>query len=159
MTSARHQPYTNEELAALILPWAETEMPEPYHQTLIASAKGADLYRKYLIRLVEVRATQDKAWRNQLPLVVLEETGLAVVVRHKPSGVLLTVAGRKVKDRKFGFSLLWGLTSDTVTAFLESDKQFDLTSATLVCPRCGSESVALTLQAAFSCADCGYDWE
>jgi len=116
-----------DELAGLVLPWAKEAKPEAYELTIKASVKP-DTFRAYLIRLVELRAAEDVVWRNGLPLSVLEETGLTIQVRHRPSGQMFSVSGRKVPDRKFGFKLLTELEAGSVVFFLAVDDAFDLTT-------------------------------
>lgn len=84
---------TNEEMGALILPWAKEHRPDPYKQTIAVSGNAAT-FRAYLIRLIEVRWDAEPDWRPQVPLRALEETALTVRMRHPGLGVEIDVEGR-----------------------------------------------------------------
>lgn len=74
---------TNDDLCALILAWCKDAHPDFYTKTLKVAANPV-AFRKYLLRLVEVRATEDKKWRNsECPIRVLDETSLAITFRQQ----------------------------------------------------------------------------
>lgn len=94
---------SNEELAALILPWAKEHKPEPYAKTLAVAGKP-DTFRAYLARLIELRWNEEKEWRTSAPLRALEETALVVRMRHPGIGVEIEVKGRRAPGgRQWGF--------------------------------------------------------
>jgi hypothetical protein len=112
-------------MAGLVLVWAKATQPAAYAKTL-AVAGRPQAYHAYLVRLVELRAGADPAWRNTLPLRVLEQTGLTVRLRHRPTGTELVVSGRKVAERKLGFATLARLTKDGLALYLAADEGLDL---------------------------------
>lgn len=89
---------TDEELAALVLPWAKAEHPDKYQQTLAVAANPKS-FRRFLVRLVELRVESDKAWSLQVPLDVLDETRL-VLPFLTPSGDRWEVGGAKADPMK-----------------------------------------------------------
>jgi hypothetical protein len=99
---------SNDELAALILPWAKEHRPEPYQKTL-AVARISATFRSYLARLVELRWEAEPEWRDSVPLRALEETALTVRMRHPALGVEVDVMGRldpatrQPRSRRFSF--------------------------------------------------------
>jgi hypothetical protein len=101
----------NEEIAALILPWAKANEPEKYQATL-AVAQNARTFRRYMIRLIEIRWQQDPAdWIKSVPLSVLEDSG--VVMRLRWGEHILEVKGRLAPPpRIWGFAELVVLTSN-----------------------------------------------
>jgi hypothetical protein len=86
---------TNSEIAAIILPWAKAQHPEKYADTLKVAANERT-FRRYMIRLIEIRWTEDtdRTWRNEISLAVLEESAVTMNVIHKPTGTPLTFSGR-----------------------------------------------------------------
>lgn len=88
---------TNEELVALVLPWAKDAHREYYDKTLKV-ATNATAFRKYLLRLVEIRSAEDKEWRNkQCPIRVLDETSIEITIRQKSTGATRVFKGRNAK--------------------------------------------------------------
>lgn len=85
---------SNDELAAIILPWAKEYELEKYNATLCV-AQNARTFRRYLVRLVEIRwARENRTWRGGLPLDVLEESSITLHLRHRPTQQVLAVKGR-----------------------------------------------------------------
>lgn len=84
---------TNEELSALILPWAKAERPDAYAKTL-AVANRPDTFRRFLLRCVELRCEAEPAWMRTVSVQVLDETALSARLRHRPTGKEVTVGGR-----------------------------------------------------------------
>ena len=113
-----------ETLSALILPWAKERHPEKYEKTLAVVGRE-ETFRAYLVRLVEVRWNEEKAWRGTVPLSVLELTSLQVTMLHRPSGTKVVCGGRQAKDRLFSF---YDLTMDKAAfeQLLEAIEVFDL---------------------------------
>lgn len=94
---------TNEELAALILPWAKEHRPEPYAKT-IAVAGNPRTFNAYLSRLIELRWEADREWRNEVPLRALEATALVVRMRHPGLNVEIEVKGSRAEGpRQWSF--------------------------------------------------------
>lgn len=98
------EPPTDDELVALVLPWAKEHMPEAYGATLKVAPRP-DKFRRYLIRLVERRCEREPEWTLQLPLSVLEETNLRLPFRT-PGGRTIEVCGRGVPERAWSFAEL-----------------------------------------------------
>lgn len=120
---------TNDDLAALILPWAKEHHTDKFEKT-IAQVERPETYRKFLLRLVEIRAQAEPTWRNTLPLGILEETALTVEMRTK-TGQTLLVGGIGALGRQFSFRLLeLCKAADDPEAALQSmisaAEQFDL---------------------------------
>ncbi len=84
---------TTEELAVLILPYAKAHHPEKYTQTLDVSTQ-AKTFRRYLVRLVEIRCTEEAGWMRQVPLSVLEESAITLYCKWR--GMPIEVRGRGV---------------------------------------------------------------
>lgn len=104
-----------DELAAMMLPWAKEHHPEKYAQTLAVSLKPPT-YRRYLIRLVEIRWTEDRAWRGQVSLSVLDESAIVGRVRHRPTGAVLEVKGRLAQGER---AWKWSELAETPEWFAE----------------------------------------
>lgn len=86
---------TNEELCALVLSWCKAEHPDHYEKTLRAATDPVK-FRKYLLRLVEVRAAEDIVWRNSTcPIRVLDETSMVINVRQKSTGAVRAFKGKR----------------------------------------------------------------
>lgn len=97
---------TNDELADLILPWALQAHPEKYAQT-VAQIDLPKTYRRYLLRLVEIRCTEDKAWMSsQVPISVLDETSLTRKLKDRKTGLVLTFGGNRARGITFRFAEL-----------------------------------------------------
>jgi hypothetical protein len=62
---------TNSEIAAIILPWAKAQHPEKYADTLKVAANERT-FRRYMIRLIEIRWTEDtdRTWRNEISMLM-----------------------------------------------------------------------------------------
>lgn len=95
---------TNDELAGFILPWAKQWKPEPYAATVAVAGRPV-AFRKYMLRLVELRYTEERSFRLTVPLSVLEETGLTQRMRL-PDGDVIEVKGKEAGERQWGFGEL-----------------------------------------------------
>ena len=71
---------TNDELSALVLPWAYEEHQDWYDATLAVSA-DAKKFRAYLLRLIERRVEQEPAFLRTLPLSILDETTITKTIK------------------------------------------------------------------------------
>lgn len=101
--SSEWMPPTNEELAAYILPWAKVAAPEAYAKTLLV-ANRPETFRAYMARLIELlweRSSADE--RRNIPLRLLEVTGLTVRMRHPATGLEIEVKGVRAQPREWGF--------------------------------------------------------
>ena len=88
---------TNDELCNLVLAWAKEAHPDYYEKTLKVATNNL-AFRKYLLRLVEIRATEDRAWRNSVcPIRVLDETSLVLTIKQKASGAVRQFKGQSAK--------------------------------------------------------------
>jgi hypothetical protein len=97
-------PMPTEELFGLIGAWAKAEHPEKYVQTLEQVSKPAT-FRAYLVRLVELRVAADPAWIREVPVSVLDESGLTRTFRCKATpDERLIVGGRRSTGR---IHVLW----------------------------------------------------
>lgn len=120
----------NDELAALILPWAKAEHPEKYEKT-IEQSQRPDTYRKFLVRLIEIRASDDRLWRNALPLSILNETALSVTIKLRKTGQVLIVGGNGMRACNVNFRMLEmclaeGAGEQTLQSMLDVNDRFDL---------------------------------
>ncbi len=109
---------TNDELAELILPWAFEAHPDKHAQT-VAQQELPKTYRRYLLRLVEIRCMEDRAWMtSQVPISVLDETSLTRKLKDRKSGLVLTFGGMRATGtilfrfaelnlERNGFDVLW----------------------------------------------------
>ena len=96
----------NVELAALILPWAKEKEPEKYDAT-IKVARVSSTFRRYMIRLVEIRCQAEPDWRRRVPMSVLEETSLEMRFRQRTTGLEIVVKGLgRNEPREWGFKEL-----------------------------------------------------
>jgi hypothetical protein len=100
----------DDELAALILPWAKENRPDAYTKTLSVASRP-EAFRAYLARLIELRWEAEPEWHDQVPLRALEETAITVRMRHPELGVEIEVQGRldpetrkPRRGRQFGFT-------------------------------------------------------
>jgi hypothetical protein len=126
---------TNDELVALILPWAKTAHPDKYESTL-AVAKNAATFRRYLIRLIEIRWSEEPAWASSaiVPLSVFEESALTMTFVHRPTGTSFEVKGRLAPGpRVWTFAELAMLTAlpvdertATLTQLVAAKRELDL---------------------------------
>lgn len=123
---------TNDELIELILPWAKEHHPDKYAKT-IEQANRPIAFRRFLVRLIEIRCAEDRAWRNTVPLSVLEETSLSVTLRHKGTGREFTVGGQATSGRHVSFRMLGmclhpenASQAGTLDAMLTANDVFDL---------------------------------
>lgn len=89
-------------MAALVLPWAKEVMPDAYQKT-VAVVKNPTAFRKYIVRLVELRYEKDPDFRLNAPLAALEETGIRQKMKHPQTGTIIEVCGNKVEGRTWGF--------------------------------------------------------
>lgn len=64
---------SSDEIFALVAAWAKAKHPEKYDATLKV-ARNPETFRKYLVRLVEIRCEEDLAFIRDVPLSVLDET-------------------------------------------------------------------------------------
>lgn len=81
------------DLAALVLPWADMHHPDKATQTRSVESRP-DVYRRYLLRLVEIRWHDDPSFRLMVSTDVLDETAITARWRTK-SGTVLDVGGAK----------------------------------------------------------------
>lgn len=84
---------TNEQVAALVLPWAKAHHPDKYEQTLKVSTTPTT-FRRYLLRLLEIRCSEEREFLGQVPVSLLDETSLVIWVRDRKTGELYEVKGR-----------------------------------------------------------------
>lgn len=107
---------TNDELAAVILPWAKETMPEAYEATLEV-ANRPQAFRNYLTRLIERRWEREPQWRTSVPLDALEATGITARLRAEriAGGVVLEVKGARAGVRQWGFGELAALLENGAT--------------------------------------------
>jgi hypothetical protein len=120
---------TTDALARQILPWAEVHYPDLATMTrAVGEAPGREVaYRKYLIRLVELRARDDPASVRGWPLSVLDETGLVVVVRHRPTDTRIRLGGQRTTEEvQWRFDDLRHLTRATIGDLVEMTREMDL---------------------------------
>lgn len=82
-------------VAELILPWAKEKHPDKYADT-IKRAGDAAAFRRFVLRLVEIRWETEPEWRREVPLNVLDETAITATVKAQ-DGTTLIVAGRAIK--------------------------------------------------------------
>lgn len=117
---------TNNEIAALVLPWAKEQHPTAYAKTLAVASREA-AFRLHLLRLVEIRCEREPAWRGTVPLDVLHETSLTVTVRHTPSDQTFTVGGTNAPPGSctLRFHDLTWLTSEDIPKVLDSIRTFE----------------------------------
>lgn len=96
----------NDEMIALILPWAKQNHPEKYAQT-IKMAKHPEMFGKYLCRLIEIRWGAEKDFRRTVPCHILEETSIVAKFRDRRTGNVIEVKGRTATGgRTWGFKEL-----------------------------------------------------
>jgi hypothetical protein len=126
---------TNEELAAVILPWAKANHPQKYADTLKVAA-NARTFRRYIIRLVEIRWAEDgdRTWRNEITLSVLEESAIVMHATHRPTGTALAFAGSKVPHRQWTWAEMQMLMtlpdpSAAIGQLIEAKRALELESA------------------------------
>lgn len=100
-SAGRVVPTTND-LAVLVLPWTKTNHPKKYADT-IAKAGEDHGFRRYLLRLIEIRWEENREWRRSVPLAVLAETAITTRVRME-NGREVEVCGRLAKGDS---PLLW----------------------------------------------------
>lgn len=84
---------SNDDLAAVILPWAKAAHPEKYEATVGVSPRP-QAFRRYLLRLIEIRWEEDPAWRHDAPLRALEETSIVQRMRLA-GGAEIVVKGKR----------------------------------------------------------------
>jgi hypothetical protein len=89
---------TNDELRALVGPWAEQAHPEKWAATLAQVATPVR-FRAFLLRLLELRAEAEPDWILSVPTTVLDETALVRTLRRRSSGQRLVFAGRRAAVR------------------------------------------------------------
>lgn len=114
------------ELEALVLKWAAAHHPEKLEQTLAQKDEADQLqhaytqeirvaersvlasqltkklatYRRFLLRLVEIRCEEDKGWIRQVPPRILDETKVVTMLRDRRTGRMMRLAGKKVEPRE-----------------------------------------------------------
>lgn len=96
---------TLEALSALILPWAKTEEPAKYAMTLEVS-RVPETFRRYMMRLVELRWERDVAWRTQVPVAVLEDSAIEGTLRRRSDGREFVFRGRRKQPRRWAWAEL-----------------------------------------------------
>lgn len=89
---------TNDELAAVILPWAKEHHPDKYEPTIAVSSRP-HAFRRYLCRLIEIRWEEDHAWRSEAPLRALEETSITQRFRLR-NGMCIEVKGSRAPGER-----------------------------------------------------------
>lgn len=115
----------NTEMTALILPWAKSNHPEKYQQT-IATSKAPEVFKRFLIRLIEIRWTTEAEFRSSVPCHVLEETSLVVKFRDKQTQEIIEVKGRNATGgRVWGFNELM-LDRQSFDELFALKRDFDL---------------------------------
>lgn len=57
-------------------------------------------YQNFLLRLVEIRCEEDKAWIEKAPAEVLDETKVVANLRDRHTGRMLRFAGKRVTPRE-----------------------------------------------------------
>lgn len=100
--------FSDDELAALVLPWAKEHKLDAYEKTLAVANRPA-AFRNYLVRLLEVRWLEDEAWRTDVPLRALEATSLSLKFKARllGEGVEIHVAGERYQgERQWSFGEL-----------------------------------------------------
>lgn len=113
-----------EALEALVLPWAKRVEPAKYQMTLNVQ-KTPDTYRKYLLRLAELRWAADVPGRREFPLAVLEASHIEAKLLHRPTGKVLTFRGRQMQPRQWSWLELL-LDPQEFSALVEVKGTFDL---------------------------------
>jgi hypothetical protein len=119
------KPLTNNQLAGLILAWAKDEHPDKYAQTLKVAAIH-DTFRRYLLRLIEIRCEADKAWMGTVPVSVLEETKLSLSLRDKQTGAVYEVKGRLAEGERQVSFLELGLSRGDFLWLQQAKENLDL---------------------------------
>lgn len=117
----------------LVLEWAKRQYPDKYAATLAVISQPRT-YRRYLIRLIEIRWGEDtSAWRNEIPLRVLEESAVTMQVIHRPTEKQIMVGGRLARtplpDVSFGMLFIALMADDpsmALSMMLTANEQFDL---------------------------------
>lgn len=71
---------TNEDIFGLIGAWAKEQHPEKYEQTLRV-APDPTVFRRYLLRLVELWVAEDRTRITKVPVSVLDETSITATVK------------------------------------------------------------------------------
>lgn len=84
----------NEEILALVGPWAKAEHPDKYKATLQQVSMPAR-FRAYLLRLVELRAEAEPKWVREVPVSILDETRVMRDLRDRATGRTFVVGGRR----------------------------------------------------------------
>jgi hypothetical protein len=95
-------PVTTEEIATYVLPWAKVHRVDAYGKTL-AVAQKPEVFRSYVLRLLELRWQIDPEFKETAPFMLLEETGISQKYRHRPTGTEIVVSGKKVEGRVWGW--------------------------------------------------------
>lgn len=116
---------TNDQLAALILPWAKTNHPEKYAETLKVSYRP-DTFRTYMLRLVEIRCEEDTTWRGEQPVSLLDETKMVLKVKSRTTGIETEYKGRKAKGEITHRILELGLDRETFDQLQKAKHHLDL---------------------------------
>jgi hypothetical protein len=101
---------SNEELLALVGPWAKARHPEKYKATLAQVAKPR-AFRNYLIRLIEIRCEEEPDFYLDpgLTVSVLDETNLMRRIRIKATGDEFVVAGAGYKGQ---YTMRWSMLAE-----------------------------------------------
>lgn len=84
------------QIAAMMLPWAKAHHPEKYADTVKVSNRPA-VFRRYLLRLLEIRCREEEGFMGTVPVSVLDETALTVKVRDRSTGAVLEVKGERAE--------------------------------------------------------------
>jgi hypothetical protein len=116
----------NNEFVAWILPWAKANHPEKYEQTLRTSTHPAT-FRKYLVRLTEIRWETEPTTRSETPLHLLEETSIVARLRDRKNDEIIEVKGRNATGgRVWAFKELQTLSRDSFDALRALKQSLDL---------------------------------
>ena len=99
------------ELETLVLGWAEATHPDKHVQT-VAMREKPESYRRFLLRLVEIRVHEEPGWIRKVPVGILDETKIVAQLRDR-DGRFITFAGKKANNpQAHRFSELDMLPSD-----------------------------------------------
>jgi hypothetical protein len=116
---------SNESIALLVLEWAKDNHPDWYKETLKVAMRP-DVFRTYLLRLVEKRCESEPTWKATVPVMVLEETRVTCRVRDRQTNDVLEFKGRKANDRVWAFKELT-LDTQEFRQLAAAKTQLDLT--------------------------------
>lgn len=84
------EPLTDDALAESVVPWARLARPDLIVK--LDAQRHAPQYRRLLGRLVEIRWSEDREHREQMPMLTLHESALVLAFEFR--GTILKVSGR-----------------------------------------------------------------